>query len=65
VARRVLQQLREHGLALPGGAEVVVECAATGDAEGFAATLERLRAAGAALPPLRVLRAEPAREARL
>lgn len=64
VARRVQQQLVEHGLAVPGGAEVTVDCAATGDAAAFAATVERLRAAGSALPPLRVLRPEAAVEER-
>lgn len=66
VARRVRQQLVAHGLptgevaavsavpaspaeALPVG----VLCSVTGDPAAFAASLERLRAAGAELPPLR------------
>ena len=64
VARRVQQQLAEHGLALPEGAAVAVECAATGDAEAFASTVGRLQAAGAVLPPLYVLRPEAAGEGR-
>jgi glutamate racemase len=51
VARRILQQLEAHGHALSSGSPRSVECAATGDGAAFAATLERLRAAGADLPP--------------
>lgn len=58
VARRVRQQLEAHGLPLPpaNSPEVTVEVAATGDAAGLEATLERLRRSGAALPPLQVRR---------
>lgn len=53
VARRVAQQLEEHDLPLPQGAEVPVACSTTGDLAAFEAVLERLRSAGAELPPLR------------
>ena len=56
VARRVLQQLAEHGIAFTSdGAVAEIVCSATGDALAFEETLERLRAAGAALPPLCVI----------
>ena len=55
VARRVAQQLEQHGLPLPQGAEVRVACSTTGDLVTFEAVLERLRAAGAELPPLRLV----------
>ncbi len=60
VARRTLQQLEEHGL-MPsdGEGEQSVVCYVTGDPAAFEAALTRLRAAGAPLPPTRVLR-EPA-----
>lgn len=55
VARRVRQQLGEHGLPAPeGGPPAEAECAATGDPGAFAASLERLRASGARLPALRL-----------
>lgn len=50
VARRVAQQLQERGLEVPDGPPAPLECSATGDAEAFAAVVERLRAAGIALP---------------
>ncbi len=54
VARHVRRQLEAHGLALPSAsdAEAVVRCSSTGGLEQFAATVARLRAAGAALPPI-------------
>ncbi len=52
VARRVRHQLETFGHAVPAGASAVVHAAATGDASAFAVTIERLRAAGAALPPI-------------
>ncbi|MSP21570.1 MAG: glutamate racemase [Dehalococcoidia bacterium] len=52
VARRVRQQLEVHGLEVPTGVAVPVKCVATGDGAAFEATIERLRAAGADLPPL-------------
>ena len=61
VARRALQQLEEHGLPVPDGGEAEpVVCSVSGDPQAFEATLDRLRAAGAPLPPLRVLREEAA-----
>ncbi|MSQ41546.1 MAG: glutamate racemase [Dehalococcoidia bacterium] len=59
VARRALQQLEQHALPLPpaGAPEQPVVCSVTGAPDAFAATLERLRAAGATLPPIRLLRA--------
>jgi glutamate racemase len=56
VARRVRQQLEAHGLAVPEGERVAPHCAATGDRAAFAASLERLRAAGADLPALQLAR---------
>ena len=56
VARRVRQQLGAHDLAIPAGAAAAPLCSATGDPAAFAASLERLRAAGAELPPLRFAR---------
>ena len=57
VARRARQQLVTHGLALPaGGCAEAVACSVTGDAGAFRAVLGRLRAAGATLPPIRMLR---------
>ena len=52
VARRVRQQLEAHGLPVTTGATIPVTCLATGDGAAFAATVERLRAAGADLPPI-------------
>ena len=60
VARRVRQQLAAHGLLVPEDAAaaspspVPALCGATGDPAAFAASLARLRAAGADLPPLRL-----------
>ena len=45
-------QLKAHGLDIPEGAEVVVQADATGRIEAFRATVERLRAAHASLPPI-------------
>lgn len=56
VARRVLSVIAEAGQAVPAGAPEEVLCYATGDADTFEATIERLRTDGAAFPPLRVLR---------
>ena len=57
VARRTLHVIAEAGLDLDtAGAEVEALCYATGDATAFERTVERLRAAGAALPPLRISR---------
>lgn len=57
VARRVLAVMAEAGQDVPPpGAAQEVLCYATGDADSFEATIRRLRDAGAALPPLRVLR---------
>jgi len=55
VARRVVSLLTDAG-GDPGadGVESEVLCYATGDAGRFAASLERLREAGADLPPLRI-----------
>lgn len=58
VARRVLQQLTAHGIAYPAGAteaSVPVEVSVTGDLATFEATLDRLRAAGADLPSVRLI----------
>lgn len=57
VARRTLHVLQECGFALdePGEPREVL-CYATGDATALERTVERLRAAGADLPPLRVAR---------
>ena len=57
VARRARQQLEEHRLELPDGdGEQNVVCSVTGDPAEFEAALTRLRAGGAPLPPIRVLR---------
>jgi glutamate racemase len=56
VARRAWQQLAEHGISLPDTARAeAVRCSSTGDPEQLRATIERLAAAGAALPPTTVL----------
>jgi glutamate racemase len=56
VARRVLSLLPDAGGDPgPGGVAAEVLCYATGDAGRLAAALDRLRATGADLPPLRVL----------
>ncbi len=57
VARRTLHVIAEAGLEYdPAGVEVEALCYATGDVTAFESTVERLRAAGAALPPLRISR---------
>ncbi len=56
VARRVLTVMAEAGQDVPAGPPQEVLCYATGDADPFEATIQRLRDGGAALPPLRVLR---------
>ncbi len=57
VARRALHLIAEAGLVIDAeAAEREVLCYATGDAAAFEAAVERLRAAGAALPPTRVSR---------
>lgn len=56
VAQRARQQLAEHGIAVPDtGAPEAVLCSSTGDPEELRATIARLAAAGAALPPTTVL----------
>lgn len=57
VARRVLQQLDEHGIETPPAtaAEAEVICSTTGDSVAFEETIERLRDSGAELPVLRVM----------
>ena len=57
VARRTLQQLEACALPLPGARdeEETVLCSTTGDPVAFEDALHRLRSAGAALSPLRVL----------
>ncbi|RLT26972.1 MAG: glutamate racemase [Chloroflexi bacterium] len=52
VARRVEHQLREYGLEIPAGDAMPVRADATGDIAVFVRTVERLRAASAALPPI-------------
>jgi glutamate racemase len=52
VARRVEHQLQEHGYAIPGGVAVPVLARATGDNAAFVSAVERLRDAGAVLPPI-------------
>lgn len=54
VARRVLQQIEEHAIAIPEDGDGMVRCAVSGNADAFAAAVERLRASGVALPPLRI-----------
>ncbi|MEX2446790.1 MAG: glutamate racemase [Dehalococcoidia bacterium] len=57
VARRTLHVIGETGLEVDAAAaEEEVLCYATGDVAVFEAVVERLRTAGAALPPLRVSR---------
>lgn len=56
VARRTIDQLEANGVPPPSsGRAEAVRCSATGDADAFALTIERLRAAGAALPPIELL----------
>lgn len=61
VARRVLHQLAAHALAIPDGPARPVDCSATGNPAAFAATILKLRAAGADLPPLNTLATSEAR----
>lgn len=57
VARRTLHVIAQAGLEVDAdGPEVEALCYATGDVTAFESTVERLRAAGAALPPLRISR---------
>lgn len=57
VARRTLHVIEQAGLEVDrAGAEVEALCYATGDVTAFESTVDRLRAAGAALPPLRISR---------
>ena len=57
VARRTLHVIAEAGLEVDlAGPEVEALCYATGDVTAFESTVDRLRAAGAALPPLRISR---------
>lgn len=57
VARRTLQVIEEAGLEYDrAGAAVEALCYATGDVTAFERSVERLRAASAALPPLRISR---------
>jgi len=63
VARRVEHQLFEQGLLSAGpwvGEPVPVSASTTGAVAALDATLVRLRAAGVALPPLRVVQPAPA-----
>ncbi len=56
VARRAQQQLRAHGIATPAtGASEAVLCSSTGDPGALRATIARLAAAGATLPPTEVV----------
>lgn len=57
VARRTLHVIAEAGLEVdPAAPECEALCYATGDVAAFERTVERLRAAGAALPPFRISR---------
>ncbi len=56
VARRVLQQLEEHAITIAQDGDGTVPCAVSGDPSAFEAAVERLRASGVTLPPLRVSR---------
>lgn len=56
VARRVLQQLDEYGVIIPPASDGVVQCVVSGDPVAFETSVERLRAAGAKLPPFRLVR---------
>ena len=68
VARHVVRQLAARGIALPDASdpEAIIRCSTTGDVEAFAATVARLRAADALLPPLEFVALEqaPPQEAR-
>ena len=55
VARRVLQQLAAHGSPVPSGEPSAVVCSTTGRPGAFESAIERLRAAGIELPPLRLV----------
>jgi glutamate racemase len=52
VARRVRHQLEAHGFEVPTGAVGAVHARATGDQLAFETAVERLRDAGAVLPPI-------------
>jgi glutamate racemase len=54
VARRVLQQLTEHGIEVTNATEADIVCSATGDVVAFEEAIERLRASGADLPSMRI-----------
>ena len=57
VARRTMQVIEQAGLEVDrDGPDVEALCYASGDVIAFESTVERLRAAGAALPPLRISR---------
>ena len=56
VARRVISLLDAAGAATQSDESAEVVCYATGDVDRFARSVERLRAAGAVLPPIRVER---------
>lgn len=55
VARRVLQQIEEHSIAIPPEPNAIVACLVSGDPAAFEASLASLRAAGAELPSLRLV----------
>ena len=57
VARRVQHQLEAYHLAIPEGEEALVQCGTTGDPAVLEATIARLRAAQADLPPMSLVRA--------
>jgi glutamate racemase len=59
VARRVKQQLEEHALQIPDGAAEPVLARSTGESPSFEIAIDRLRAAGAALPPIDFVRGAP------
>ena len=52
VAQRVRQQLAAYGITIEEGDEATIDCVATGAPAAFEATIQRLRTAGAELPPL-------------
>ncbi|MEE8422756.1 MAG: aspartate/glutamate racemase family protein, partial [Dehalococcoidia bacterium] len=59
VARQAADQLEANGTPPPSsGPAEAVRCSATGDADAFATAVARLRAAGAALPPIETVRHE-------
>jgi glutamate racemase len=56
VARRTVDRLEANGTPPPSsGRPEAVRCSATGDPDAFVLTIKRLRAAGAALPPIELL----------